>query len=415
MFEKLFGNSYITTHHKNAPYTTERQNFLKSFIQEGYSLGTLRRTARELLWLVRHLNISPGNKVTFDQIQSATKRWARRQSRCGQTCSPKWTRNSFILTAIRWFRHLGRLQDSIPQSLPFNNLIQPFANWMESERGLSPVTIHVRCLYVRQFLQWYEGRGKRFSAIEVKDIDTYLAANGRKRWNRQSVVNHARALKAFLRYAAEQTWCLKPVAEAIQAPRVYSQETLPMGPPWEDVRRLLMSCKTNKPRDIRSRAVMMFFAIYGLRSGEVSNLKLEDIDWENDRIRVWRPKQRKLQTYPLIPAMGEAIIQYLQQVRPQCSHREIFLTMRPPFRPISIVGLATLVKRHMERLGIHARHRGPHSLRHACATHLVAEGFSLKEIGDHLGHRSPDATQIYAKVDLTGLREVATFDAGGLL
>ena len=58
---------------------------------------------------------------------------------------------------------------------------------------------------------------------------------------------------------------------------------------------------------------------------------------------------------------------------------------------------------------------GPHALRHACAAHLVEEGLSLKEIGDHLGHRSSSATQIYAKVDLSGLREVAAFDLGGLL
>ena len=60
-------------------------------------------------------------------------------------------------------------------------------------------------------------------------------------------------------------------------------------------------------------------------------------------------------------------------------------------------------------------HRGPHALRHACAGHLVAEGLSLKEIGDHLGHRSAGATRIYAKVDLNGLREVAQFSLGGLL
>lgn len=65
-------------------------------------------------------------------------------------------------------------------------------------------------------------------------------------------------------------------------------------------------------------------------------------------------------------------------------------------------------------LHIESLHRGPHSLRHACAGHLVAEGFSLKEVGDHLGHRSAFATRTYAKVDLVGLREVGNFDLGGL-
>jgi integrase/recombinase XerD len=61
------------------------------------------------------------------------------------------------------------------------------------------------------------------------------------------------------------------------------------------------------------------------------------------------------------------------------------------------------------------RHFGPHSLRHACATRLINQGLSLKEVGDHLGQRNPDATRIYAKVDLVRLREVATFDLGELL
>jgi integrase/recombinase XerD len=74
-----------------------------------------------------------------------------------------------------------------------------------------------------------------------------------------------------------------------------------------------------------------------------------------------------------------------------------------------------LVATRMKALNIQCPRRGPHALRHACAAHLVAEGLSLKQIGDHLGHRSPDATRTYAKVDLAGLRQVAAFDLGGLL
>jgi integrase len=101
-------------------------------------------------------------------------------------------------------------------------------------------------------------------------------------------------------------------------------------------------------------------------------------------------------------------------VRPRCTRREIFLTFKAPFRRLSQGALYHLVSKRLGVLGIHVPRRGPHSLRHACAGRLVAEGFSLKEIGDHLGHRSAYATRIYAKVDLVGLREVANFDLGGL-
>lgn len=69
----------------------------------------------------------------------------------------------------------------------------------------------------------------------------------------------------------------------------------------------------------------------------------------------------------------------------------------------------------LKRLGIEGHRYGPHALRHACAGRLLAQGLSLKEIGDHLGHRSVDSTRVYAKVDLQGLREVAAFDLGEVL
>ena len=65
--------------------------------------------------------------------------------------------------------------------------------------------------------------------------------------------------------------------------------------------------------------------------------------------------------------------------------------------------------------GLRLRHHGPHALRHACATRLLSQGLSFKDIGDHLGHRSADATAVYAKVDVPSLREVARFDLGGVL
>lgn len=159
---------------------------------------------------------------------------------------------------------------------------------------------------------------------------------------------------------------------------------------------------------------MMLLATYGFRSGEVSGLCLEDVNWESEIVAVSRPKRRRAQEYPLVTEVGEAILRYLQQVRPRSTRREIFLTLKAPFRRLSQGALYHLVRTRLGALGIHIPRRGPHSLRQACAGRLVAEGFSLKEIGDHLGHRSAEATRIYAKVDLVGLREVANFDLGGL-
>jgi integrase len=236
----------------------------------------------------------------------------------------------------------------------------------------------------------------------------------RGNYSRRTVPGFASSLRAFFRFAETRGWCRKGLAAAIRGPRVFSQTSLPLGPSWEDVRRLLAMTEGNHPRNILARPILMLFAIYGLRRGEVSRLRLEDIDWEHEVFRVVSSKTGQVRTYPLTRSVGNAILRYLQEARPKSSHREVFLSLRFPFGPLR-ESLWSMVGRRLRSLQVSLPHYGPHSLRHACASQLLASGLSLKEIGDQLGHADPDSTRIYAKVDLVGLREVADFDLGGVL
>ncbi|MCX5786045.1 MAG: site-specific integrase [Elusimicrobia bacterium] len=414
MFEQLYTDHRTICRHKDAPYSKEREDFLAQRAQEGYARSTLFSLSSELLIVVRELGSAGELMMTSDQIKMVAARWARRQRRIGRARFGKSSYKLFWVVATQWLRFLGRLYKPPQISASSSGMIDEFAAWMKSARGLSPTTIWRRYRYIRQFLRWYEAKGHPMSDIQIADIDAYLTEHGASHWTRVSVVNNARALKAFFRFGGMRGWCLTSIADAIRGPRIFSQENLPSGPTWEDVQRLIASLDTDKPIDIRNRAAIMLLSIYGLRVGEVSQLKLEDIDWEHDQILIRRPKLRRAQTYPLVPVVGNAILQYLQAVRPHCSRREVFLASTAPFRPISQGTLYHTISEQAMGLGIHLPHRGPHALRHACATHLVSQGFSLKEIGDLLGHRTSSATRIYAKVDLTGLREVAAFDIGGL-
>lgn len=169
----------------------------------------------------------------------------------------------------------------------------------------------------------------------------------------------------------------------------------------------------DRPLDIRDRAILMLFAIYGLRRGEVGHLRLSDFDWERELLSVVCSKNRRERLYPLIYPVGNAVLRYLKEVRPRSPHQEVFLTLLHPIRPLH-TSVSHAVSRRLRRLGVVLPHYGPHALRHACAAHMLARGMTLKEIGDHLGHQKPDTTRIYAKVDLAGLRMVANFDLGGL-
>ncbi len=195
--------------------------------------------------------------------------------------------------------------------------------------------------------------------------------------------------------------------------RVLQSSTLPN--PWR--RHVLTTSLTalskGSARSLyvrRPNSFWMLLIVYGLRSLELRRLRLEDVDWEQELIRVTRFKSRCVQVYPLSDSLGEALLRYLKEARPLTQYREVFLTRRAPIQPLSSSGLVNLVARRMQRLGILPKHPGPHSLRHACATHLLTQGLSIKEIGDHLGHRDPDSTLTYAKVDLAALRRVADFN-----
>jgi site-specific recombinase XerD len=124
------------------------------------------------------------------------------------------------------------------------------------------------------------------------------------RWKRTSVSFHVQSLRSFFRYASSRGWCAAGIAESIDAPRLYTYENLPQGPSREEVKKLVTSVNGTSPGQIRSRCAILFCAVYGLRVGEVRRLRLEDIDWTEEKICVRRSKQRKVQTYPLTTEVG---------------------------------------------------------------------------------------------------------------
>jgi integrase/recombinase XerD len=285
---------------------------------------------------------------------------------------------------------------------------------MDVERGLSPKTIESVRQSLRKFFE--HTKKKQLIKLGIADVERYFVFLGKKGWTRAGIRGRAHHLRMFFRYGEQMRWTKPGIADAIRGPRVYQHEQLPLGPSWADVQRLLASTETNRKADIRDRPILLLLAVYGLRVGEVQQLRLEDIDWEQKTISITATKQQQtVRVCPLIPSLADAIARYNREVRPQTEYREIFLRLHAPRRPFRLGGLWGIVATRFKRLGIDSKRKGPHSLRHACATHLLSQGLTLTEVGGHLGHRSLDSTRVYAKVDMPTLREVANLDLGGLL
>lgn len=417
MFDVLFTRPHAIARHRSGPLAEERRRYLAHCAEQGMAVPTLLVLAHYLLTITKYLKLGKrGNElISMAEVEAAATRWAGRRHRPPKMQTKFFAQRRFVRHAGRWLRFIGRLEEPVPAQRAYAERVAAFAEF-QMEKGLSAQTISSRGRLVQAVLdRLSEGkvRMETMTPVHVDAAMSKLILEGNLA--RTSIRTYAAYLRAFLRYAETRGWCRAGLAAGIMAPCIYAQEAIPSGPSWEDVQRLLATTERGRPCDIRDRALLLLLIVYGFRSGEVLQLRLDDLDWEGELVHVRRSKQRRTQVFPLSRTVGDAILRYLKEVRPRTSHREVFLALNAPLRPLRSCALNQAVAWRLRSLGLSLRHYGPHALRHACATHLLDEGHSLKEIGDYLGHSRPESTLVYAKVNDAKLRAVADFDLEELL
>jgi len=151
----------------------------------------------------------------------------------------------------------------------------------------------------------------------------------------------------------------------------------------------------------------MLLSRLGLRANEIALLKLDDINWHAGNLNI-RGKGRTLIALPLLPEVGAALSDYLQNARPKTDSRSVFVrSLAPHSQFASSAGISQIAKAALLRAELTLKHKGTHIFRHSLATNLLQAGASLSEIGQLLRHKSHDSTRIYAKVNIDGLRALA--------
>jgi site-specific recombinase XerD len=414
MFKKLFVYPAVQSRHIEAPFAESREQFLFQCERQGYLPSSLHKIADALLLLVKNnVDLCEKKKVTLQQIEG-TADCRGNLIRRKKKIDPASSRQMYIHYVTEWFRFQGIfVENDVSQDIS-SDYTYEFECFMRDERGLSSITIKNRCEQARNFLEDKLSSNNSLHSLSIKDVDDYLTGKGNKGWSRGSLHTLASTLRCFFQFAESRDW-VNGVSQGIESPRVFSQEYLPLGLTWEEVEQLAERTSGNSLVDIRNHAIILLLATYGFRRGEVAQLKLESVDWRRETLQVKRSKQGCTQHYPLVPVVGNAIIRYLTEARPKCECRELFLAISSPVRPISPSSISAIVHSRLAEMGVTRSRIGAHCLRHSCAQRLLNSGFSLKQIGDQLGHRSASATLNYAKIDLNGLRQVADIDLGGVL
>ena len=413
MHDELFQVPTVVARYRTGPYAESREQFLKKARDEGYSSATIERMAWALL-IVAGIVQRAGGSITPEQLRSALLQCVRPKSP-GRPPSPH-TVKLILQSGEPWLRSMGALITEPEPPQRFAPELFAFGEYMRVEQGLSPATIASRDEAIRWFCGSLPPGLRSLGSITIAHIDAFLETKACHGWSRRSLYALGNRLRTFFCYAACQGWCRSDLAPSIALPHLYALEDVPRAPSTEQIDRLLEGiASSDVPVDIRDHAVLSLLIHYGLRRGEVERLTLDDLNWAAETIHITRPKMRRAQSYPMSVPVGEAILQYLRRARPRSLHRSLFLTIQAPIRPLSGPSISWMVRTRLTKQGVQLEARGAHCLRHACAGQLLDAGFTLKQIADHLGHRSMETTRIYTKIDLRGLRQVADFDLGGLL
>ena len=313
MFENLFKDPKTIDQYRAAPLVECRLRYLRHRAGTGIRPGTVRSIAVHQLRLVHLLDLGEVRRVSVAEIVAAAEAWScpglYRYQRPGSSVS----KADFVANAVRWLHFMGCLEEREDARHAHTAEVAAYERWMRQERGLSDETIRAAISRVHLFFDWLAENDLALASLRITDIDRAIAEkNARRNYSRITIKHFASEIRAFIRYAEERGLCRPGMAPAIIPPRIYPTESVPAGLNWADVKRLLASTEGSRPADKRDRAILMMLIAYGLRSGEVRGLRLDDIDWENETLRVRRSKLGRTHVYPLSRGVGQARIRELE-------------------------------------------------------------------------------------------------------
>ena len=298
MFKSLFHSGRVLARHVNSPLTAERSTFLRHLASVGISRSTLLRHARQLRVIAILLDKQVPGHVTLELIDQCALRWARRQRQRGRVHCLKWSAKYFVQVACAWCRFMGWLKEK-PRPVPaYGERLQAWAVFLRAEEGLAEKTCADYCWWADGFLRWLKGQKVPLRRVTVAEVDGYLSHLAARGLSRITLAIAAKTLRRFFRDAYAQEWCRQDLALVILAPQLFQQENVPTGPKWPEVQRLIAATEGSTTRDVRNRAILLLLAVYGLRSGEVRALRLEDLDWTRRILRVRRSKSARVQDAP---------------------------------------------------------------------------------------------------------------------
>ncbi len=374
--------------------------FIATLASAGYARKTRHNKERLINYFIRW-GRKTGIAIT-DVDEDCVERFLASPSR----------RRDMHRTALHQFVRYLRRAEIIPsrhsEPSPGEMLICRYVDYLRDQQGLSSRSVAVYSPLASGFVV-AQKLPEHSAALEASVVHRYLLDHGRNR-SASFVKVLAAALRSFLRFCFVDGTLATDLSPAVLPVRRWQLAGVPAFLTAEKVEHVLKvaAAERSTPRGCRVFAILLLLARLGLRASEVLALELDDIRWDAGEIVV-RGKGRLHDRLPLLEDVGEALSLYLRDARGPSRPRRVFLRHIAPCLGLSQPSVvAKIVRDALQRAG-HLPHGrvGGHIFRHSLATRMIQHGASLAEISQVLRHRSTVTTQLYAKVELEGLRGVA--------
>jgi site-specific recombinase XerD len=406
MFEEFFDGASRVQALRDSPGGSLLEGFAKELFQVRYAEITARRHIRAAEHLIFWSDSEsiPLSSLTEKLLES----FDRHLSEC-QCSGFGHVHRLDLLNGARLFLRYLRGAGKIPTSLVDPTVQDPailvaFCHWMRRQRGTGEPTLYNYSLSIRELVKRF---GEDPSGLEAKSLRQFVLERSQQcGW--AAAKTCTTALRMFLRFLIAEGKCAANLFGAIPVLAHWRLSSLPRYLQSDEVERVVSSCDPSSSVGVRDRAILLLLARLGFRAGDIVQLRLSDINWRDAEICVSGKGRREVRL-PLTQEVGCALVAYLQDGRPRTDTDVLFVRSRAPFRAFaSHSTVSVIVERAMRRAEVTCQSRGAaHVLRHSAATSMLRQGASLQDIADVLRHRSIETTQIYAKVDVNALRQIA--------
>jgi site-specific recombinase XerD len=376
-------------------YAPDLEEFAAWLLANGYPNKTARTHLFRVQQVLRAIASEPGAALRAEVLRRTFTRLARRHWRYCHTHP----------TYAGYLRSCGRLIEPPAPPDPVETLVLDFCDRLKRRRGFADSTMAGYHGWITDFLRRVLPRGRSLQTLSPTSLDSYVQSRGPE-LAETTFRTAIKCIQAFLLDCYQQGR-LPQRLDLIDLPRSFRRDLPPRALPWTLIEQLLKSIDREDRSGRRDHAMLHLMAHYGLRTGELTYLTLDSINWRARTLTVWQPKTRSTLVLPLHAQTLGFLTEYLKLSRPKTPLPWLFLRATAPVGPMTKFSASYVFLQRARRSGLPISGYSAYSLRHAFAHQLFQRGVGMKAIGDLMGHRSLVSTSVYLRLQSDSLREVA--------